>query len=227
MKSLLSIITCILIWVQPTFAQKVYSEKGIASYYADKFEGRKTANGEIFKNSELTAAHKTLAFGTLVKVTNLSNNKSVVVRINDRGPYAHGRIIDLSKAAAIEIDMLKNGLSEVMVQEVNSNVTVAKMKPEKTVRKAGTYVMSIWGTKRKAPIYGIQLASFKTEEAAFEYGREAHQKGVELPLIKVHKEKDITYFRVMAGDFNNSREAEIYKSNLKELGYKGFVKTYE
>ncbi|MRM83703.1 septal ring lytic transglycosylase RlpA family protein [Riemerella anatipestifer] len=72
---------------------------GYASYYHDKFNGRKTASGEIFNNNDLTAAHKKLPFGTLVEITNLRTGKSVVVRVNDRGPYVKGRSFDLSKAA--------------------------------------------------------------------------------------------------------------------------------
>jgi rare lipoprotein A len=74
--------------------------KGVASWYGPGFHGKKTANGERFNTNDLTAAHKTLPFGTQVRVTNEQTGKSVVVRINDRGPYAHGRVIDLSKAAA-------------------------------------------------------------------------------------------------------------------------------
>ena len=74
--------------------------KGVASWYGPGFHGKKTANGERFNTNDLTAAHKTLPFGTKVRVTNEQTGKSVVVRINDRGPYAHGRVIDLSKAAA-------------------------------------------------------------------------------------------------------------------------------
>lgn len=82
---------------------------GIASYYGKEFHGRKTANGEIFDMNALTAAHRTLPFGTIVKVTNLANNKEVTVRINDRGPFIKGRIIDLSYGAAAEIDLLSIG----------------------------------------------------------------------------------------------------------------------
>lgn len=89
---------------------------GKASYYADKFDGRQTSSGETFRNNRLTAAHKSLPFGTLVRVTNLKNNKQVVVRINDRGPYIAGRVIDLSKKAAEEIDMIKNGVVEVKLE---------------------------------------------------------------------------------------------------------------
>ena len=90
-------------------------QTGLASYYADKFNGRKTANGEIFDENKLTAAHKTLPFGTIVKVTNLTNNKSVIVRVNDRGPFVAGRIIDLSKAAAKKINLIEAGVVKVTV----------------------------------------------------------------------------------------------------------------
>jgi rare lipoprotein A len=92
------------------------SETGLASYYADKYEGRKTSNGEIFKQRKLTAAHKTLPFGTKVKVTNLSNGQSVKVRINDRGPFIQGRIIDLSKKAAKKINLVNAGVSKVTIK---------------------------------------------------------------------------------------------------------------
>jgi len=82
---------------------------GIASYYGKEFHGRKTANGETFDMNAMTAAHRTLPFGTMVKVINLANNKEVTVRINDRGPFIKGRIIDLSYGAAAEIDLLSVG----------------------------------------------------------------------------------------------------------------------
>jgi rare lipoprotein A len=96
-------------------ARKV-TETGKASYYADKFNGRKTANGEVFYNSKLTAAHKTLPFGTKVKVTNLRTGKSVKVRINDRGPFVAGRSIDLSKSAAAKIGMVGEGVGNVKLK---------------------------------------------------------------------------------------------------------------
>ena len=84
-----------------------YVEEGIASWYGPKFHGRRTASGEVFDMHRLTAAHPWLPFGTIVKVTNLENGLSVVVRINDRGPFVKGRIIDLSYAAAKKIRMLR------------------------------------------------------------------------------------------------------------------------
>lgn len=93
-----------------------FVEIGEASWYGPGFHGRKTASGERFNTSELTAAHKTLPFGTLLKVTNLENNLSVIVRINDRGPYIRGRIIDLSRAAKDQLEM--GGTTMVRIQQV-------------------------------------------------------------------------------------------------------------
>ena len=96
-----------------------YTERGVASFYAMKFLFRKTSSGERFNQLALTAAHKTLPFGTRVRVTNLQNNRSVVVRINDRGPFIEGRIIDLSRYAFSRIGDTGTGLLDVMIEVVN------------------------------------------------------------------------------------------------------------
>lgn len=95
---------------------KFVTKTGKASYYGNEFDGRKTASGEVFRQSKLTAAHKKLPFGTQVTVTNLKNGKKVTVKINDRGPFVAGRIIDLSKTAAEEIGMLKDGVAKVKIR---------------------------------------------------------------------------------------------------------------
>ncbi len=89
-----------------------------ASWYGPGFHGQKTANGEHYDQMSFTAAHKSLKFGTLLKVTNLKNNKSVVVRINDRGPYIAGRDLDLSKAAALSLGMVRRGVAKIKVEEI-------------------------------------------------------------------------------------------------------------
>ncbi len=94
--------------------------EGKASYYADQFHGRKTANGETFNMNKLTAAHPSLPFGTWVRVTNLSNGKDVVVRINDRGPFVKGRIIDLSVHAATELGIIQSGTVKVKLEAMGS-----------------------------------------------------------------------------------------------------------
>ncbi len=101
--------------MSPTFVD------GVASYYGKEHHGKKTANGEIFDMYKLTAAHRSLPFGSQVKVTNLSNQRSVIVRINDRGPYYQGRIIDLSLAAAERLEMVKSGITKVKLEVLDVN----------------------------------------------------------------------------------------------------------
>lgn len=102
----------------PTIANPAV-QLGRASWYGPRFHGRRTANGERFNKFHLTAAHRTLPFGTLVRVTNLQNGRSIVVRINDRGPYIQGRIIDLSYAAARQLGMYQQGVIQVKVEILN------------------------------------------------------------------------------------------------------------
>ena len=97
-----------------------YDETGTASYYGAKHHGKKTASGEPFNQHALTAAHRRLPFGTRVKVTNLANDKSVMVRINDRGPHTRGRLIDLSRQAAEQLGMLRSGTARVRVQALSN-----------------------------------------------------------------------------------------------------------
>ena len=103
----------------PVKKPPAYEATGIASYYGRKFHGRSTASGERFDMHAMTAAHPSLPFGTMVRVTRLKNNRSVTVRINDRGPFVRGRIIDLSLAAAKKIDMLADGLSRVRIAVIH------------------------------------------------------------------------------------------------------------
>ena len=100
-----------------SFAQH---QSGKASFYADKFEGHQTASGEKYKHGKLTAAHKSLPFGTKVRVTNIENNQSVDVVVNDRGPYVDGRIIDLSRSAAEKLDFVNRGLTDVKIEVLDA-----------------------------------------------------------------------------------------------------------
>jgi len=109
-------------------------EEGLASWYGGKFQGRLTSSGEVFDTDLLTAAHKTLPFGTQVKVTNLANGLHTVVRINDRGPFVEGRIIDLSRAAAEQIDMVGMGTARVSVE-------VLSFAPDRFAIQVGAYAL--------------------------------------------------------------------------------------
>lgn len=105
---------------------------GCASYYHPSLDGLKTANGDTFDNQLLTAAHRTLEFGTRVRVTNLANLKSVIVTINDRGPFVHGRIIDLSRAAASALGFVRRGITRVRVEPITVAAGLRAPRPRPT-----------------------------------------------------------------------------------------------
>ncbi|HFA50014.1 MAG TPA: septal ring lytic transglycosylase RlpA family protein [Bacteroidetes bacterium] len=125
MKSIIKILFLNLVFTATLFSQD--EEFGIASYYSDLFQGKPTASGELYNKSKLTAAHKTLPFGTLVKVTRLDNNASVQVRVNDRGPFISGRIIELSKEAAGRIDLIQDGATRVKVEVIKEKPAPAAL----------------------------------------------------------------------------------------------------
>lgn len=119
------LLLCLWLFSINSFAQTKTDpfSNGTASYYATKFEGRRTANGEILDNKKMTAAHKKLPFGTFVKVTNLSNDSTVVVKINDRLPQNSKRTIDLTKAAASKLNFIQKGLTKVTLEIVEPENT--------------------------------------------------------------------------------------------------------
>jgi len=104
---------------QPLTTGKGFSDKGHASWYGQKFHGHLTANGEVYDMYEMSAAHRTLPLPSFVRVTNLKNDKQVVVRVNDRGPFHSGRVIDLSYAAALKLDVLKTGITDVQLDVIH------------------------------------------------------------------------------------------------------------
>jgi rare lipoprotein A len=117
----------------PINQSTILDEYGVASYYGDEFHGRKTASGEKYNKNELTCAHKTYPFGTKLRVTRLDNKKSVIVRVNDRGPFIKGYVVDLSKKAAQEIGMIEDGIIKVKIElvEKKSDDSVSEtIKPE-------------------------------------------------------------------------------------------------
>jgi rare lipoprotein A len=163
---------------------------GVASWYGGKFQGRKTASGEIFDTRAFTAAHQTLPFGTMIKVTNLDTGRTTTVRITDRGPFVDNRIIDVSQAAAIELDMMKTGVARVSLEVLD--------------RPAG----------KRGSFYRIQVASFKERENARKMKSLLAEKGLTVYLetvadgyIRVHVDN------VAAADLASVQE------RLRSLGY--------
>jgi len=178
---------------------------GIASWYGPNFHGKLTANGERYNMNDYTAAHKTLPFNTMVRVDNVENGKSVVVRINDRGPYVDNRIIDLSRKAAQEIDMIGNGTASVRLM-----IVLEGDRPidHQNISSAETFT--------------IQLAAFESES-------EATARSNRLPGSRVERVRveDKTIFRVYYGIYSNPEEAKNDLNELKGKGFEGFVKQVE
>ena len=129
-------------WYYPAVAYG-YDETGIASWYGPKFDGGRTANGEIFDMNALSAAHRTLPLPSVVRVTNLENGRSMILRVNDRGPFARGRIIDVSRRAAQLLGFHRNGTARVRVRIManESRVLAARLKGEATLAKIGTPII--------------------------------------------------------------------------------------
>lgn len=157
-----------------TSLEEPYRQKGRASWYGKKFHGAKTANGEIYDMHQMTAAHPTLPLPSYAKVTNLSNGKSVIVRVNDRGPFLRGRIIDLSYAAAYQLDYIKHGSAEVLVEKMTPEV-IAQFQAEKngtrlaqngvSIEQVGMSNASALEPLTRQPLY-LQIGAFGNKSNA-------------------------------------------------------------
>ncbi len=163
-------------------------KKGQASFYAKKFNGRRTANGERFHNRQLTAAHRSLPFGTLLRVTNRSNSKSVVVRVNDRGPYSRNRLIDVSHKAAREIGMVGSGVAPVEIEVLGMGDAIgtdtldtrmlAKVSEPLKAKGFGPQNMASKTAFRSFPVASASGASaYKTGKVYDFQGVEARRRG--------------------------------------------------
>lgn len=180
-------------------------DTGIASWYGPDFHGKPTANGERYNMNRRTAAHRTLPFNTVVRVENLDNGKSVVVRINDRGPYVGNRVIDLSRRAAREIDMIHSGTARVtlyLLEEGDRPVTSQNTSSRET--------------------FTVQLASFANERDANNTSAGIRGSRVERVTFGGN-----TAYRVYYGTYNSAEEARAARQRLLNDGIQGFVKQLE
>jgi peptidoglycan lytic transglycosylase len=189
-------------------------QTGRASYYAEKFHGRTTANGERFNMWQMTAAHRTLPFGTKVKVTNLRNKKSIVVRINDRGPFKPGRIIDLSKGAAAKIDMIRSGTAKVRVESA-----VAKQKL--TVEPGEYYSINV--KKNTIQGFGIQIVSYMEFDNLMRKLHALSDDNLGNLYIQVAEVEGKQVYRVILASFKTKEEAEQRLATIKSRVKNAFV----
>ena len=200
--------TLFLLLVSSFLFANVYKSNAKASYYAEKYHGRKTANGETFNMYALTCAHKTLPFGTVLRVTNLSNGKNVDVRVNDRGPFVKGREIDVSKAAAQKLGMIKTGTANVRIEIVSgSQPSVVAKKNTVSVKPA--VVSDFWD---------VQVASFSSHENANKLAQNLLKQGFE----NVYFQKTNTAVRVVLKKVPDSKLSSV-ESRLKSSGYTEYI----
>ncbi len=179
-------------------------ETGVASWYGPNFHGKLTANGETYDMDGMTAAHRTLPFNSEVVVENLDNGRTTRVRINDRGPFAKDRIIDLSRAAATEIDMVGPGTARVRLYLVKGDLENSRV------------------TDLKVMNFTIQLASFTDEALAQEKSSQIAGSRVERLNIN-----GSLVFRVYYGTYQDTALAEADLQKLQNDGFEGFVKQIE
>lgn len=180
-------------------------EVGLASWYGKDFHGRKTASGEVYDMYQLTAAHKVLPLGTNVMVTHLNNGRSVMVVINDRGPFVKGRIIDLSYAAAQTLEMVAEGVARVRVEVLGKGFVPA---PSST----GSFT--------------IQVGAFIDRSNAVRLMNELQETYRDVSLTELRTPEN-TYYRVRLGRFRTREEAYQFAVRLAQQGYTVFMTTAE
>ncbi|WP_162428235.1 septal ring lytic transglycosylase RlpA family protein [Pontibacter pudoricolor] len=206
---LLTVIIFLFIGIgQVTIAQDItQTETGPASWYGSKYHGRKTSSGERYNKNDMTAAHKTLPFGTKVKVTNLANNESVVLRINDRGPFVGNRIIDVSEVAARKLDIHSRGIANVKVEVIEID--------GKTVAAAAPV---------EPEIYSIQKGTYSSEELALQQTErlKAFDKYLTVELME-EKVQGKKIHKLKIGRFEDKQHAEAFNELLKDEGLEGVV----
>jgi rare lipoprotein A len=210
-KFLLLFINLLLISLFTTsFAQVKH---GTASYYADRFQNRKTANGERYHKDSFTAAHRTLPFGTLVKVTNPTTNKTVIVRIIDRGPMKKGRNIDLSKAAAKKIGIIQSGIAKV-------NIEV--LMPQEDIRETAKQASDL-GALAINENYAVQAGAFSEYANAMHLKKILALNGFQNTRIDTVKKDQGYLYRLTLGPYPEKLKAVQTVNRLKEQSLYGFV----
>ncbi|MDP2644316.1 MAG: septal ring lytic transglycosylase RlpA family protein [Desulfobacterales bacterium] len=198
-------------WYQPRPHAEGFQQRGVGSWYGKQFHGKKTSNGEVYDMYAMTAAHKTLPLGTHVNVKNLSNNREVVVRINDRGPFVQGRIIDLSFTAAKEIGIVRPGTAPVEIVALGGQVTAAA-----SGSAAKTYAPLDYYSGR----FTIQVGAFKNRKNAENLVKKLDRKYNYAQVTPYNNGEEI-FYRVRAGLATNLKKAQEYEEILIKDGYKG------
>jgi len=218
-------------WYYPLASGADYDETGIASWYGDKFHGKKTANGEIYDMHAMTAAHTTLPIPSVVRVTNLENGKAIEVRVNDRGPFVKSRLIDLSYAAAKALGYSRQGTTRVRVQTIHSaDVSSEIVSPRSFVAP----IVAPIPTPMTTPVVTIETAAVvetkqnepKIEMAYVQVGAFSSKQNAESVIERLQNNRELAQvmpvgqlYRVRLGPFDLDLDAEAALKNVHDEGY--------
>ena len=189
-----------------------YRVKGVASWYGKQFHGRKTSNGEIYDMYAMTAAHKTLPIPCYVHVTNIKNGRSVILRVNDRGPFSDSRLIDLSYAAAYRLDFVNAGLADVIVERIMpADIRAGKIPPTTgNPRGGGTPVISTPPATSSDTLSGgyfVQIGAYQSPDNAYKMQNTLSSGGGEL-ASKVRVSQEGAVYKVYAGPYATEGQAQ-------------------
>ena len=195
----------------PLLSGEGFVQKGIASWYGKDFHGKKTSNGEIYNMYSKTAAHKTLPFGTYVKVENLSNLKEVIVRINDRGPFVIGRIIDLSYGAGRQIGLVGPGVAKVRLVALSRKIG--------RIRSGNDYVPLVEAADFRKGKFSIQVGAFENKDNAIRLGDRLRVIFHYVTITTYVSPQDKTLYRVRVSLSNDLTGANKMVDKLKYLGF--------
>jgi rare lipoprotein A len=224
MRTLL-LTTFFLFTVSLAFSQV---QTGKASFYADKFEGSSTASGEKYKHNKLTAAHKSLPFGTKVKVTNIANNESVEVMINDRGPYVDNRVIDLSKSAAEKLGFVNQGLAEVRIEVIDAgdgkSSDHGKTIDHVAVEEKEFYDFEISRLNPKG--FGVQIGTYQELVNLMRLSDNLKNSYKKQVTVQVKILNGIKYYGLIVGQFSSRTKAEQFRNNIQKKFPDAFIIEY-
>ena len=213
----------------PLAAPGNYKERGIASWYGKKFHGQPTSTGEIYDMYGMTAAHTTLPIPSYVRVTNLGNGKSVVVRVNDRGPFLHERIIDLSYTAAHKLGIIGSGSAAVEVESIGADAAVITPIDSEGVRSEPLSLEAGPITAAAAPVGNVylQLGAFKSQQSAesFVMRMRTEFEGSGKQVVLYQKNDDL--MRVHLGPYSSQEDARTAADQVQSrLGFKPLVSVH-
>jgi len=194
-----------------------FVEQGIASWYGSKFHGHQTSNGEIYDMYAMTAAHKSLPIPSYVEVKNLSNGKTIIVRVNDRGPFHPGRIIDLSYAAAAKLGTLKHGTSQVKVTAIDPTNT-ANVTTDPATKRQYLTPETQENSRQTSPSIYLQLGAFNTLQNANRLQAKLSHQLALLSNIKQLEKTASTLYLVRIGPYHTMAQAELDQLKLQRLG---------